>query len=264
MTLKKVFALCAASPLAVTLAIIFPVLWWLSPFTYMVILPLGAIWLWKSEGRSLWDLGYQLRRDWVGMLAKGLAVGLAIPILFMVIQAAGGWISMTRREESLNALPLYLFSLLVKIGIVVAIEEFVFRGFFLNSLSQRQGFWSAILLSSLLWGIGHLSTMADEGLSPASIIIGLTTFLLWGVALCLSYLMAEKSLWLPYGIHLGVNIGFSLAGWFLVTQYNAPQWWVGNSAWAPESGLIGTVVWLMLALGFYRLTGNDKIKLMRD
>ena len=154
---------------------------------------------------------------------------------------------------------IFLANFFLRIVCVVAIEEFVFRGFFLHALRRRTNVWLAAVLSSLLWGAGHLTSMVYEGLTPILIIIGMTTFLVWGITLSLSYLNAEKSLWLPYGVHLGINLSFSSVGLFFVTQPNAPQWWIGHPAWSPESGLIGITVWLILALIIYGFTGNHKI-----
>lgn len=244
---------------AVALAIAFPSLAWLSPLTFVLIFPLGAIWLWKSEGRSLGDLGYRFCGGWIRYLAIGLFFGLAIPVLFYVIQVLGGWITLAPRGGPIKDFMLYLPRLFLQMIFVVAIEEFVFRGFFFQSLRQRAGVRSAAVLSSLLWGTGHLTSMVSEGLTPGLIIIGMTTFLLWGITLCLSYLRAGQSLWLPYGLHLGINLSFSLVGWFFITQPNAPQWWIGHPTWSPESGLIGIVTWLILALVVYWFTGNDRI-----
>ncbi len=257
--MNRVFVLYILGLFAVALAIAFPSLAWLSPVTFMLIFPLGAIWLWKSEGRSLGDLGYRFCSGWLRYLAIGLFFGLAIPVLFQVIQILGGWITLIPRGEPIKDLMFYLTQLFLRMVFIVAIEEFVFRGFFLHALRPRAGVQLAAMLSSLLWGAGHLTSMVNEGLTPGLIIIGMTTFLVWGITLCLSYLKAEQSLWLPYGLHLGINLSFSLVGWFFITQPNAPQWWIGHPAWSPESGLIGIVVWLILALVVYWLTGNDKI-----
>ena len=257
--MNRNFVLYILGIFAVALAIAFPSLEWLSPLTFLLIFPLGAIWLWKSEGRSLGDLGYRFSSGWLRYFTIGLFFGLTIPVLFQGIQVLGGWITYTPRGEPINGLIAYLPTLFLKMIFIVAIEEFVFRGFFLHALSRKAGVRLAAVLSSLLWGAGHLTSMVNEGLKPVLIIIGMTTFLVWGITLSLGYLKAEKSLWLPYGLHLGVNLSFSLVGWFFITQPNAPQWWIGHPAWSPESGLIGIIVWLTLALIFYWFTGNDKI-----
>jgi membrane protease YdiL (CAAX protease family) len=257
---NKAIILYIFDVLAVVLSIAFASLMLLQLVSFLVIIPLGAIWIWKSEGRSVWDLGYRFSSGWLGFLAIGLVIGLGIPILFELIQVLGGWTTVTPLGEPLQDLVTYLPMVLIRMIIVVAIEELVFRGFFPNALSQRTGVWIAIVLSSLLWGASHLGSMVNEGLTPGLMIIGIASFLGWGITLSLCYLIAEKSLWLPYGLHLGVNLSSSLVGWFFIAQPNAPQWWIGHPAWAPESGLIGTIVWLILASIIYLLTGADKLK----
>jgi membrane protease YdiL (CAAX protease family) len=259
MILNKTFLLYIIGILVVALATAVPAVSWLSPLTYMVIFPLVAIWLWKSEGRSLWDLGYRFNQGWFYRLAVGLVFGLAIPIFFQVIQIVGGWITLSKRMDPIKGIVPYLVILLLKMILIVGIEEFVFRGFFLQALSRKAGIRLAVVLSSLLWGLGHLTSMVNSELTPALIVIGMTTFLLWGITLSLCYLRAGKSLWLPYGLHLGINLSFSLVGWPFIIQPKASQWWIGNPAWSPESGMIGVIVWLIFAVAMYRLTGKVRI-----
>jgi uncharacterized protein len=257
--MNKTILLYIVGLFAVALAIIIPALSWLSPLTYVLIFPVAATWLWKSAGRSLWDLGFRFGQGWFRRLAIGIIFGLAIPIFFKAIQLLGGWISLAKRVDPITGMGSYLLALILKMLFLVAIEELVFRGFFLQALSRKTGVWSAIVLSSLLWGIGHLASLVGAGLPPGLIIIGMTTFLLWGITLSLCYLRAGRSLWLPYGLHLGINLCSSLIGWPFITQPHAPQWWIGHPAWSPESGVIGVVVWLAFALILYWNTGNKKI-----
>jgi hypothetical protein len=258
MTLNKTWLLYFVGVAAVALAIIIPGLSWLSPLTYTVIFPIAAIWIWKNEGRSLRELGIGFNRGWVRWLGIGTAAGLAIPIFFQTVQVLGRWISLTAGEDPFEGLLAYLPILILKMVAIVAIEEFVFRGFFLQALSRKTGVWPATILASLLWGAGHLVSMVNDGLTPAAILIGMTTFLLWGITLSLGYVRAGKSLWLPYGLHLGINLSFSLVGWPFITQPLAPQWWIGNPAWSPESGLLGVVVWLILAVGMAWIAGRKR------
>lgn len=257
--MNRSFVLYIFGVIAISLSIVFPLLAWLSPLTILLIIPMAAIWIWINEGRSLGDLGFRFSGDWLLYLAKGLVFGLGIPVLFHAIQVLGGWITLSPRGEPIQDLISYLPAVITRMIFLVGIEEFVFRGFFLNALSRRTGVWVAATLSSLLWSISHTTSMENDGLTPGLIIIGMASFLAWGIALSLGYLKAKKSLWLPYGLHLGVNLSFSLAGWFFITQPNAPQWWIGHPAWSPESGLIGVIVWIILALFLYWLTGSDQI-----
>jgi membrane protease YdiL (CAAX protease family) len=237
--------------IAVALAVAFPSLAWLSPLTFALLLPLGALWIWRRAGRAFADIGYRLSAGWIRRLAAGLILGLAIPALFLIVQALGGWITLAQRVESPGDFAPYLLLVLVKMFFIVGIEELVFRGFFIQSLRRKITIAPAVILSSLLWATGHIASMAASGIPAGQIVIGMVTFMLWGAALSIGFLKTGKSLWLPYGIHFGVNISFSILGWFLITTPNAPQWWIGHPSFMPETGLIGVLFWGILALGIY-------------
>ena len=247
--MKKAFTLYMLGIAAVGLAIWQPAFGWLSPVMYMLVFPVCAIWLWRSEGHSLQDLGLGRDKLWQS-LSRGLWLGLMLPVMVMLVQVLCGWVALTPRTLAYGDLPTYIIApgyiafVLVKMLPVVAIEEFVFRGYFLQRFSMSTGTAWAAVLSSALWGIGHLASMVSEGLSPFSIVVGMLTFLTWGIALCTGCLRTGKSLWFPFGLHYGVNISFSLLGGFFLASYQAPQWWAGNPNWAPESGIFGTLVWL--------------------
>jgi membrane protease YdiL (CAAX protease family) len=249
--LGKVLLLYSVGLASAALAATFPSLAWLSPLAFMLLLPAGAIWIWRTSSRPFSDLGLRVSSDWVRLCGVGIIIGLAIPLLFIGLQAAAGWTGLSLRPDSLPAFLPYFFTTLIKMLLIVAVEEFVFRGLFLTSLSRRYGFAVAVFLSSLLWGLGHLVSMVSAGLSPLFILTGMTTFVIWGTFLCMARRQADGFLWLPYGIHLGNNLAFSLIGWFVIIKYQAPPWWVGYPSWAPESGLVGIVGWLILVGAIY-------------
>ncbi|MBN2083854.1 MAG: CPBP family intramembrane metalloprotease [Anaerolineales bacterium] len=237
--------------MAVGIAVAFPSLGWLSPLTYVLLLPLGAVWGWHRDGLAFADLGCRFSAGWIRRLAAGLVVGLAIPALFLIVQALGGWITLAQRAESQGNFASYLLLILVKMFFIVGIEELAFRGFFIQSLGRKIAIAPAIILASLLWAAGHMVSMASSGISAGQIAIGMVSIALWGIALGICFLKTGKSLWLPFGIHFGINIAFSVLGWFFITTPNAPEWWIGHPAFAPETGLIGVAGWGILALGMY-------------
>ncbi len=236
---------------AVGIAVAFPSLAWLSPLTYALLLPLGAVWSWRRDGCAFADLGYRFSAGWIRRLVAGLITGLAIPALFLIVQALGMWIAVAPRPEPPGNFAPYLLLVLVKMFFIVGIEELVFRGFFIQSLSRKITIAPAVILASLLWATGHVASMASSGIPAGQIAIGIVTFVLWGIAHSICFLKTGKSLWLPYGIHFGINIASSVLGWFFITTPNAPQWWIGHPAFAPETGLIGVAGWGILALGIF-------------
>lgn len=251
--MNKTFGLYLFGWVVVLVATLVPPFAWLSPMSFVLLMPLAALWIWRSERRPLRDLGYSLSTGWLRYLLLGLAGGFIVPIVFKAIPSLAGWVSLSPRDLPLADLLVYLLQVLLKMIPLVAIEELLTRGFFFQALQQRLDTRLAAVMSSLLWGAGHLVAMVNDGLTPAQIIIGLLTFLLWGIALCLCFLRSGNSLWLPYGLHLGVNLSFSVLGALFVTQPNAPEWWLGHSAWSPESGLLGVVGWMVIAVAIYVL-----------
>lgn len=252
--MKKAFTLYIFGITVVGLALWQPTFGWLSPATFMFIFPACAIWLWRSEGRTLEDLG--LRRDklWRRFLSRGLLLGLMLPVVVILLQVLSGWAILTPRDLSFRDLAAYISLTFVKTLFVVAIEEFVSRGYFLQRFTLGIGTGWAILLSSALWSTGHLVSMVSEGLSPLSITLGMLTFIAWGTTLSIGCLRTAKSLWFPFGLHYGVNISFSLMGIFFQKNYQAPQWLVGHPAWAPESGILGTLVWVLVIGVVWKIT----------
>jgi membrane protease YdiL (CAAX protease family) len=259
MKLNKTNILYLFGLLSVVLSILFPTLAWLSPFTYVVVSPIAAIWIWKSEGLPWIELGFPIRKNFYLWWIGGIAIGLTIPIGMFVMERGLGWIILSPRDNSTIGFLSYSAVLLVKMFFLVAIEELVFRGFFLQELTRKNGILFAVISSSVLWGFGHLASMVSDGLTTGQMLIGMTTFTLWGMALSVAFSRAGKMLWLPYGIHLGINISFSTFGWFYHIQPDAPQWWLGNPAWAPESGMIGIILWFVILLFFIVFTGRKKI-----
>lgn len=252
--INKTYLLYFFSIIVVFISSIIPVFSWLSPLTYMILLPIAAIIIWKGDSNHLADLGFRFIKNWGLKLFIGLSFGLIIPVIFLIVQYIGGWINIDRRTEIINNIGFLLISTILKMIIIVAIEELVFRGFLFLTLRRKIGFWYAIISSSFLWGLGHLTSMVNDGLSLLSVIIGMITFILWGTVLIFCFILAGKSLWISYGLHLGTNLCFSLIGWPFIIQPNSPQWWIGNPAWSPESGLIGVLVWLIIAIIIYWFT----------
>lgn len=223
---------------AVGLAVRQPSFTWLAPVSLLILLA-GVIWLWQAEGHPIRDLGLQRITSWRRNIGWGFFIGLMLPTVLMAVQAIYGWITLAPAPQPVASLVMIVLLAVIKMTFIVAMEELVFRGYFLQrfGFSLRTAF--AVLLSSLLWALMHLPSMVGSGLSPILVAIGMVTWTIFGVALCIGFLHNENTLWFPFGLHYGYNMSYSLVGGLVEVTYHAPTWWVGHPAWVPESGFLG-------------------------
>lgn len=217
---------------------------WLTPLALAVLL-FGSVILWRLEGNSFQDLGYRRTDHWVRFLFFGFVIGGIIPVFVLFIFWAGGWADVS---VEVSALPVILSGVIlavIRTALIAGSEELIFRGFFLQSMKLRYGFLSAAIGSAILWSPTHLPDMYSSGLPIPSILIGMMTFILWGIVLAMCVRIGENSLWLPFGLHFGYNLVFSIIGFFLATLVEGPEWILGHPAWRPESGVIGLILWIV-------------------
>jgi membrane protease YdiL (CAAX protease family) len=224
-----------------SLAVWQPSFIWLIPVSSFILL-VGTIWLWQAEGYPLRDLGLQFSISWRRNISWGFFIGLILPLVLMTIQAVRGWIALVLTSWSVASLAVIVVLAMVKMAFIVAVEEIIFRGYFLQRFSFSLGTGLAVLLSSFLWALMHLPNMMHSGLSLFSVMIGVLTFSIVGAALSIGFLRGDSTLWFPLGLHYGYNMSYSLTGGLVVVRYYAPRWWVGHPAWAPESGLLGVLL----------------------
>jgi uncharacterized protein len=182
---------------------------------------------------------------------RDLLLGLGIAAAMLVALTLGNGI-LGGIQMNWNASDVTTRSLLATVFVLVmsaAQEEIIFRGYPLQVLMKGMGAWPAILTMAAAFGLVHL-------LNPNATIIGGINTMLAGLLLSIAYLKT-RSLWLPYGLHLGwtlglgVVLGYPLSGievdslWR--TDAGGPGWLVG-SEYGPEDGLVGTVIFIAAAL----------------
>jgi membrane protease YdiL (CAAX protease family) len=233
-------------------AALVPSLTWLAPVAMLVLLA-GVLWLWRSAGHPLRTLGFRRDVPWLRFLIAGLLLGLAFPLAAVALQAAAGWLALAPATLSTTELFRGLLLGVVRNLLVVAFEEVVFRGYYLQRLRTRFRMWPAVLMSALLWALSHLPNMLVSGLSAPQLVLGMLTFMVWGSVLGIGFLYTDRTLWFPFGLHYGNNLGFSLVGALMIKTYPGPSWLVGHPAWAPESGLIGMALWAVCLLAAWQI-----------
>jgi hypothetical protein len=146
--------------------------------------------------------------------------------------------------------------LLVKLAPAAMVEEMIFRGYPFLVLREGAGPFTALVVTSLLFGLAHLQ---NPGVTIVSIsMVVLAGFFLGGV------LLVTGSLWAAFAAHLAWNWTLSAAVHaavsglpFVMPDYRTvdagPDWLTGG-AWGPEGGL-GAGVGMLAAIALLRWRG---------
>ena len=132
-------------------------------------------------------------------------------------------------------------------------EEAAFRGYPLQTLTRARLAWLGVLLTSVPFGLVHLSN--------PNVVPGVTfaNTVLAGIWLAVAYLRT-RSLWLPLGVHwswnwaLGWFFGLPISGFNLVSHpllkgTDAGPAWLTGGSYGIEGGVACTIA-LVLFTGF--------------
>jgi len=174
----------------------------------------------------------------VGLLAAGVMLGLVF-----VIELAFGWLQIDGFAWQ-TAHPLQTWSgVLVMLFVFIAVgwqEELLSRGYWLQNLSAGLNLFWGVLISSLLFSLGHLANPNFSWLAVGGLLLA-------GIFLAYAYLRTGQ-LWLSIGLHVGWNFfegpifGFPVSGltsFPVVISHTAkgPELITGGN-FGPEAGLI--------------------------
>lgn len=216
-------------------------------------LTLLATWIMaRAEGRSWLDFGLRGGSRAPRQFASGLLIGLVSMIgIALAIHFAGG---MTIQPADLTPRAA-VFGLLWGIGFLGTglFEETLFRGYLLKRLGEATPFPAAIVATSLLFGLAHLSSGFDAGLA-------LVNAVLIGGILAIS-IQLSGSLWWAIGFHaawdwvesfmLGAaDSGLRVEAALFHADPIGPDWLSGGAS-GPEGSLlifgVGMVALILLA-----------------
>lgn len=120
----------------------------------------------------------------------------------------------------------FLLSAIASIIFAPLLEELVFRGVLFNRLKIRIGIIPAMIISSLLFGIGH-----DFG--------GITSAFLFGICMCILYLKTDNIL-VPMSVHFINNV---VATVLELTQIDL---FVGQLPWLIPATIIVLIATVLL------------------
>ncbi len=183
--------------------------------------------------------GVGFHERWPRDLGAGVALAVLMLGTLAGVHALTGQLEVRASGEPPAAAVAVMLVLLVP----AANEELIFRGYPLQVLMKGIGPWPAMIVMSALFGLGHYT-------NPNATWLGTANTFLAGILLCLAY-VRTRSLWFPYGIHIGWNLGlgpvfgFPLSGFELssiwMSEAGGPDWMTGG-AYGPEAGLLVTGV----------------------
>ena len=219
------------------------------------------------EGLPYRSLGLTFHRGWMRDLLLGFAIGFASLVVAVGIASRGLSFSLNNKGWSF-IVPSMLGSALVLFVAALA-EEAMFRGYGLQTLSRAKLTWLGVLLTSVPFGLAHLS---NPNVVP---VVTFANTAIAGIWLAAAYLRT-RSLWLPLGVHwswnwaLGWFFGLPISGIRLVSepllqaQDNGPKWLTGGS-YGIEGGVACTLALTLFTVFLWRtrwLSATPELKQM--
>ena len=150
----------------------------------------------KTEKRSVWSYGLSDRRM-LTRFSGGMVVGV------LLISAIVGLLWASRllvfERELLIGAAIWAYGALwmVQTLVVALVEESLFRGYILVTLTRGLNFWWAIVITSIVFGAAHAG-------NPGETPLGLINTAMGGFMLGFS-LRLTGSLWWAIGMHTALN-----------------------------------------------------------
>jgi membrane protease YdiL (CAAX protease family) len=195
------------------------------------------------DKRSFGSLGLRLDRRALWDLLVGFGIAGAMMALIYLLEWAAGWLVFGGLAWDFERPVWLLGGVLGMLLVFLAVgwyEELLNRGYWLQNLEEGLNLFWAVLISSCVFALAHLS---NPNLSAAAV-LGL---LLAGVFLAYGY-TRTRQLWLPIGLHAGLNFfegtvfGFPVSGLTdfprLIHQTVDGPILMTGGAFGPEAGLV--------------------------
>ncbi|MFQ5636667.1 MAG: lysostaphin resistance A-like protein [bacterium] len=189
----------------------------------------------------------------------GILYSFAAVLLFIALTLVSATTEISAKTIAFPDSVLYLIFAFTGIVIAASVEELITRGYFLKTLENHGNAIFAVLVSSSVFSLMHIS---NSNLS----FVGLFNIFLVGGLLgivCISY----NSLWLPLGLHVGWNFLLNLFN-FPISGQNYPNpifkleyheySLVSGSKFGPEDSLFITFLILSL-IGFLFIKFRRKL-----
>ena len=198
----------------------------------------------SMEEKPLGSAGLAFLSGWKSELGRGLTVGAAMILAVGGVEASLGLVEFGWAGGSAERAATWGAFLFVVMALAAANEEMIFRGYPFQRLVDAVGPVPAVVVTSMLFGLVHLS-------NPSVTWISTLNTALVGVPMAVAYLRT-RMLWLPIGIHFAWNfiqgfvLGLPVSGIVVPTSLLRinPRGavWLTGGAYGPEGGFLATAV----------------------
>jgi membrane protease YdiL (CAAX protease family) len=220
------------------------------------LLALFALLTSSFEKKPLGSMGLAFLSGWRTELGLGLIAGTAMILAVGGVEASLGLVEFSWAGGSARTIT-WGISLFIVMAVSAANEEMVFRGYPFQRLVDAAGPVAAVVLTSVLFGLVHLS-------NPSVTWISTLNTALVGVPFAVAYLRT-RMLWLPIGMHVAWNfiqgfvLGLPVSGLMvpesLLRADPRGAVWLTGGAYGPEGGLLATA--LIFAVTAYLLCSRS-------
>ncbi|HSK87306.1 MAG TPA: CPBP family intramembrane glutamic endopeptidase [Anaerolineales bacterium] len=225
----------------------------------------GAIYLTRRcvDKRTFTSMGFTLNRKAGLDLLMGIVITFVLMGFIYLIELSMGWLKFETFAWQAEEPSVVIYQTLRYFVVYVLVgwnEELIYRGYVLQSLASGLNLTWGVIISSLYFGVEHLSNPNSNWLAVGGI-------LFIGLLFAYGYIRTSQ-LWLPIGMHIGWNFfestvfGFPVSGYdrpglFRITV-SGPEMWTGG-AFGPEAGLIILPICLLgaLLINLYTKRGKD-------
>lgn len=208
------------------------------------------------ERRSLGSVGFRLHRRWKRDFALGSLMGAASLAIAVGIAAGAGALAFDVHTRGWATLVRGFVIVCLFFVVAGATEELIFRGFPFQALVHNLGGARAVAITSLLFGLAHVSNPSATAFSTINTILA-------GIWLGLAYLMT-RSLWLATALHWSWNFamafifglpvsGFTTLGELALLRGKiAGPMWISGGSYGPEAGVAATVALILSTLAIWK------------
>jgi uncharacterized protein len=207
------------------------------------------------DRRSFASLGLDFNPQAIKDLGFGFGLAAFMMGVIFLAHLAAGWLILEGFAWNFESVPTVFLNILFWLFIFILVgwyEELLFRGYWLQNLAEGFNLFWAVLISSALFAVLHLSNPNASWVSAIGLLAA-------GFFLAYSFLRT-RSLWLPIGLHIGWNFfqgnvfGFPVSGlttYALIEHTVIGERIVTGGAFGPESGLILFPV-LLIGIGLIK------------